>query len=166
MCHGVAPESATCGTLGVDAESVDLARDRHHCRESESGRSEPSKSWLTGAGHSSDRLGGSAWQGTALCDLEAPVPLGATRGRTVCWFSQARQAVGCELEPTFLSRATICSRRDDNTSVVRGGDDEDDPTCRSNPLLPPPRWLRRRSTTVPATDLHWRRRHAPPFSTS
>jgi hypothetical protein len=28
--------------LGVDTEAVDLTRDRHLCRESESGRSEPS----------------------------------------------------------------------------------------------------------------------------
>jgi hypothetical protein len=31
-----------CGALGVDAESDDFPRDRHLCRESESGRSEPS----------------------------------------------------------------------------------------------------------------------------
>jgi hypothetical protein len=36
-------------------------------------------------------------------------------------------------------------------------------TCRSNP---PPRYPRRHSTTAPATDLHWRRRRAPPPSTS
>jgi hypothetical protein len=78
MRRGAAPESASCGALGADAESVDLTRDRRLCRESESGRSEPSKSWRTGAGRSSDRLGGSAWRGGALYDSEAPVPLGAT----------------------------------------------------------------------------------------
>jgi hypothetical protein len=34
--------SATGGALNVDAESDDLPRDRRLCRESESGRSEPS----------------------------------------------------------------------------------------------------------------------------
>jgi hypothetical protein len=37
------------------------------------------------------------------------------------------------------------------------------PTCRSSP---PPCWVRRCSTTAPTTDLHWRRHHAPPPSTS
>jgi hypothetical protein len=78
------------GTLSVDAESVDLARDRRLCRESESGQSEPSKSWRTGAGLSSDCLGGSAWWGGALCDSGAPVLLGATRGRAACWSSRAK----------------------------------------------------------------------------
>jgi hypothetical protein len=32
------------------------------------------------------------------------------------------------------------------------------PTCRSSP---PPRWVHRRSTTAPATDLHWGRCRAP-----
>jgi hypothetical protein len=121
------PESTTCGALDVDAESIDLAHDRSLCRESESGRSEPSKSWQTGAGHSSDRLGGSAWWGAALCDSEAPVLLGTMRGRTVRWSSRAGRAAGRELEPTFLSCAAVCSRRDDATSVTWGGDDEDDP---------------------------------------
>jgi hypothetical protein len=90
-------------------------------------RSEPSKSWRTGAARSSDRLRGSAWRGGALRDLEALVPLGATRGWTVRWSSRAGRAAGHELEPTFLSRAFVCGRRDDDTSVARGGDDEDDP---------------------------------------
>jgi hypothetical protein len=34
---------------------------------------------------------------------------------------------GCELEPTFLLCATVCGRRDDDTSMAQGGDDEDDP---------------------------------------
>jgi hypothetical protein len=38
----VAPDSAACGALGVDAESNDFPRDRRLCRESKSGRSEPS----------------------------------------------------------------------------------------------------------------------------
>jgi hypothetical protein len=33
---------AAAGTLGVDTESDDLSRDRRLCRESESGRSDPS----------------------------------------------------------------------------------------------------------------------------
>jgi hypothetical protein len=58
--RGAMPESTSCGALGADAESVDLAHDRRLCRESESGWSEPLKSWRTRAGRSSDRLGGSA----------------------------------------------------------------------------------------------------------
>jgi hypothetical protein len=115
------PESTACGALGVDAESVDFARDRCLCKESESGLSEPSKSWRAGADRSSDRLGGSAWRGATFCDSEAPVPL------TVRWSSRVGRAACHELEPTFLSRSAVCGRRDDDTSVVRGGDDEDDP---------------------------------------
>jgi hypothetical protein len=115
LCHDcrrreAVPESTTCGVLDVDAESVDFPHDRHRCRESESGRSEPLKSWWTGAGRSSDRLGGSAWWGVALCNLEAPVLLGATRGRTVPWSSRAGRAACRELECTFLSRAVVCGR--------------------------------------------------------
>jgi hypothetical protein len=40
--HGGALGSTTGGALGVDAESDDLPRDRHLCKESESGRSDPS----------------------------------------------------------------------------------------------------------------------------
>jgi hypothetical protein len=40
--YGVTFGSATGGALGVDAESDDLPRDRRLCRESESGRFEPS----------------------------------------------------------------------------------------------------------------------------
>jgi hypothetical protein len=40
--RGAALGSATGGTLGVDVESDDLPRDRRLCRESKSGRSEPS----------------------------------------------------------------------------------------------------------------------------
>jgi hypothetical protein len=40
--RGAALGSATGGALGVDTESDDLARDRRLCKESESGRSEPS----------------------------------------------------------------------------------------------------------------------------
>jgi hypothetical protein len=54
----VAPESTACDALGVDTESVDFPRDRRLYRESELGRSEPSKSWQTGVGRSSDRLEG------------------------------------------------------------------------------------------------------------
>jgi hypothetical protein len=64
--------------LSVDAESIDLAHDRRLFRESESGRSEPSKSWRMGADRSSDRLGGLACQGATLCDSEALILLGAT----------------------------------------------------------------------------------------
>jgi hypothetical protein len=39
---GAALSSTTGGALGVDAESDDLACDRHLCKESESGRSKPS----------------------------------------------------------------------------------------------------------------------------
>jgi hypothetical protein len=113
--------------LGVDAEFVDFACDRRLCWESESGRSEPSISWRTGAGRSSDRLGGSTWRGMILCDSEAPVQLGATRGRTDRWSSWAGRAACRELEPTFLSRVAVCGRRDYDTSVAQGGDDEDDP---------------------------------------
>jgi hypothetical protein len=123
----VTPESTACGALSVDTESVDFARDRCLCKESDSGRSEPSYSWQTGAGRSADRLGGSAWRGTALCDLEEPVLLGSMRVRTVRWSSRAGRAACRELEPTCLSRATVCGRRDDDTSVARGGNDEDDP---------------------------------------
>jgi hypothetical protein len=42
-----APEYTSCGALGDDVEFVDLARDRRLCKEPESGRSEPSKSWRT-----------------------------------------------------------------------------------------------------------------------
>jgi hypothetical protein len=113
--------------LGVDAESVDFARDQCLCRESESGWSEPSKSWRTSAGRSSDHLGGSAWLGAALYDSKAPILLGATRGQTVRWSSRAGRAACRELEPTFLSRAAFCGRHEDDTSVGQGGDDEDDP---------------------------------------
>jgi hypothetical protein len=115
---GAAPESASCGTLGIDAKSVDLARDRRLCRESESGPSEPSKSWRTVVGRSSDRLEGSTWRGGALCDSGALVPLGAMRGRTTRWSSRVGRAVGHELEPAFLSRAATSGRRDDDTSVA------------------------------------------------
>jgi hypothetical protein len=91
------------------------------------GQSEPSKSWRTGASRSSDRLGGSAWRGAALCNSDAPVLLGAKRGRTVRWSSRVGRAVCHELEPTFLSRAAVGGRHDDDTSVAWGGDDEDDP---------------------------------------
>jgi hypothetical protein len=40
--RGAVLGSITGGVLGVDTESDDLPRDRHLCRESESGRSEPS----------------------------------------------------------------------------------------------------------------------------
>jgi hypothetical protein len=40
--RGAALGSTTGGALGIDAESDDLARDRRLCKESESGRSEPS----------------------------------------------------------------------------------------------------------------------------
>jgi hypothetical protein len=43
-----APESASCGALGVDAESVDLTHDRHLYKESTSGCLEPSKRWQDG----------------------------------------------------------------------------------------------------------------------
>jgi hypothetical protein len=85
------------------------------------------KSWRTGASRSSDRFGGVCLWRTTLCDSEAPVLLGATRGRTVRWSSRAGRAAGRELEPTFLSRAAVCSRRDDDTSMAWGGNDEDDP---------------------------------------
>jgi hypothetical protein len=64
--------------MTVDAESIDLARDRCLCSESESGRSELSKSWRTGVDLSFDCLGGSAWWGAALCDSDMPVLLGTT----------------------------------------------------------------------------------------
>jgi hypothetical protein len=121
------PESTACGALSVDAEFGDLPHDWRRCWESESGWSKPSKSWRTGAGRTSDRLGGSAWRGTTLCDSKAPVLLGATGGRTVRWSSLARQDACRELEPNFLSRTAVCGRRDDDTSVAWGGDDEDDP---------------------------------------
>jgi hypothetical protein len=70
---------------------------------------------------------GSAWRVVVLYDSEAPVPLGAARGRTVLWSSWAGRASCRELEPTFLSHAAVCGRRDDDTSVPWGGDDEDDP---------------------------------------
>jgi hypothetical protein len=57
--RGATPESTSCSALGADAESVDLAHDQRLCRESESGWSEPLKSWQTGASRSSDHLGGS-----------------------------------------------------------------------------------------------------------
>jgi hypothetical protein len=82
-------ESASCGALGVDAESVDLARDWCLYRESESGRLEPSKSWRVGAGRSSDRLGGSARRGGTLCVSGAPVLPGATQGWTTYGSSRA-----------------------------------------------------------------------------
>jgi hypothetical protein len=59
-CRGTAPESASCNALGVDTESVDLARNRRLCKESASGRSGPSKRWWDRVVHSSDRLDGSA----------------------------------------------------------------------------------------------------------
>jgi hypothetical protein len=40
--RGATLGSATGTALGVDADSDDLPRDRRLCRESESGRSEPS----------------------------------------------------------------------------------------------------------------------------
>jgi hypothetical protein len=40
--HGAALGSATGGALGVDSEFDDLTCDRRLCRESKSGRSEPS----------------------------------------------------------------------------------------------------------------------------
>jgi hypothetical protein len=40
--RGAAPDSTACDALDVDAESVDFPHDRRLCRESESGRSEPS----------------------------------------------------------------------------------------------------------------------------
>jgi hypothetical protein len=125
--RGAAPDSASCSAFGVDAGSIDLARDRRLCKESELGRSEPLKSWRTGARRFFDSLSGSAWWGGALCNLEAPVPLGATRGRTVRWSSRAGRAAGRELEPTLLSRAAVCGLCDDDTSVARGDYDEDDP---------------------------------------
>jgi hypothetical protein len=39
--RGAALEPTACGALGVDAESVDFARDRRLCKELESGRLEP-----------------------------------------------------------------------------------------------------------------------------
>jgi hypothetical protein len=122
-----------------------------------------SKSWRTGAGRSSGRLGRSAWRGAALYDSEALVLLGATRGRTVRWSSRAGRAACRELEPTFLSRVAVYSRRDDNTTVARRGDDEDDPdmSLQSTAALG-----MSRSTTAPTTYLHRRRRHAPPSSAS
>jgi hypothetical protein len=62
--------------------------------------------------------GGSAWQGVAPCDSEAPVLLGATRGRTVLWSSRAERATGRDLETTFLLRAAAGDRHDDDTFVA------------------------------------------------
>jgi hypothetical protein len=126
-CRGAAPDSTACGALDVDAESVKFPRDRRLCRESESGRSEPSYSLRTEAGRSSHLLRGSTWRGAVLCDSEAPVPPDATRGRTVRWSSWAGRAACRELETTFLSCMVIYGCRDDDTLVSQGGDDEDDP---------------------------------------
>jgi hypothetical protein len=79
--RGVAPESTSCDALGVNAEPVDLARDRHLCKESESGRSEPLKRWRDGVARSSGRLGGSVRRGGSLRASEALKPPGAMRGR-------------------------------------------------------------------------------------
>jgi hypothetical protein len=103
-----------------------------------------------------------AWRGAVLCDSDAPVPLGTTRGRTVHWSSWAGRAACRELEPTFLSRAAIGGFRDDDTSVPWGGKDEDDPD------------MSLQSTTALATSplhngstgLHRRRCQAPPPSTT
>jgi hypothetical protein len=40
--HGAAPDSTASGALSVDAESINFPRDQRLCKESESGRSEPS----------------------------------------------------------------------------------------------------------------------------
>jgi hypothetical protein len=56
-----------------------------------------------------------------------PVPLSATRGRTVRCSSRAGRATGRELEPTLLSRTVVCDHRDDDNSVARGGDDGEGP---------------------------------------
>jgi hypothetical protein len=63
----------------------------------------------------------------ALRDSEAHVLLGAIQGRTVLWSSWVGRAACREVEPTFLSRAAVCGRHDDDTSGAWGGNDEDDP---------------------------------------
>jgi hypothetical protein len=59
-CHEAVPKSGSYGTLGVGAESLDLARHRRLCKEFASGWSEPSKRWRDGVVLSSDYLSGSA----------------------------------------------------------------------------------------------------------
>jgi hypothetical protein len=79
--RGVAPESASCGALSVDAELVDLAHDRRLCIESVSVRSEPSKRWRGEGSCCSGRLGGSTRRGGSLRTSEALEPPGAVRER-------------------------------------------------------------------------------------
>jgi hypothetical protein len=95
--------------------------------------------------------------------LGAPVPLGTTRGRTSRWSSRVGRAAGLKLEPAFLLRATICGCHDDDTSVARGGDDKDNPAM---PLQPTAALATLPLHDGSGDDLHWRRRQAPPPSST
>jgi hypothetical protein len=167
LCHDcrrreAVPESTTCGVLDVDAESVDFPHDRHRCRESESGRSEPSKSWRTGAGRSSDRLGGQL----------GVVWLSATWRHPSCWAPReggpSAGPLGQGELPVASSSAPSCQAWSSAVAAMMTlqwrmeATTRTTPTCRSSPL---PRWQRRRCTTAPVTGLHRRRRHTPPPST-
>jgi hypothetical protein len=153
---GAALETASRGTLGIDTEAIDLAHDWRLCKESVSGRSEPSKRWQDEDGSSSDCLSGSARRGGSLRSSRASEPLGATRRRTTYWSSRAGRTADRELKPTFFSRAVDCGHRDDVTFVARGGADVDDPDMSlqsTAALATSPRWPHRRSTTASVMDL-------------
>jgi hypothetical protein len=147
-------EFASCGTLGVDADLVDLSLDGNLCKELMLGWSKLSMTWRGGGSCSSGRLGRSTRRGGSFRVLEAPGPLGTVRelerGEPPILISSPHSHVRRVLAAMIKSLLP----RGEATAWMT-------PTCS---CTPPRHWAHHRSTSTQATGLCWRKRLAPPPS--
>jgi hypothetical protein len=135
-CRGVALDSASCGAFGVDAGSVDLARDWRHCKESELGdrnrrrvgRLEPdapptaSEGWLGGAGLSA------TWRHPSRLVPREGGPSAGPLGRGELLVASSSPHY-CHARPSAASTMMTLPWRGETTTRTA-------PTCHS---CPPPR---------------------------